>query len=102
MQVLKISGDGDYAVLTLEQSEQYGKMTYKELYDLAFDAGGEIDLEILSDDEYCDGPETVTLECFFFQDCKITEEFISFLNDMKDYDFTKHTDWVVVDKGGYF
>lgn len=88
MKLLYVYSDDDYAALTFEQSE-LGKKSYKEVYDFVFNEHG---------GSYENEEEGFTIDCYEFEGVTLTDEFIDFLNDKKDYDMTKHEDWFVVEK----
>ena len=90
MKLLHVYGDDDYPVLTLQDSE-YHKLSYLELYNLAI----EKDTEGFGVFEFEEG---YYIEAYEFEGVTLTDEFINFLNNKKDYDSTKHNDWFIVEK----
>lgn len=93
VKLLYVYGDGDYNVVDFENSE-LGKKPYKEVYDLILNEYGGSYTE--EDDE---GNEAFTVCAYEFEDTVVTQDFIDFLNDKKDYDVTKCEDWFIVDMG---
>ena len=79
--------DGDYGALSFQQSE-LGKKPYKEIYDF---------VKSEHDECYYDEENDFEITTYEFKGVVMTEEFESFLNDLKDYDVTKNTDWFIVD-----
>lgn len=80
------SVDGDYGALSFEQSE-LGQKSYREVYDF-----------VKSEHDGCyDEENGFEITAYEFKGVVMTEEFESFLNDLKDYDVTKNTNWFTVD-----
>lgn len=91
MKLIHVYSDGDYGVLEFEQSDLGGK-PLKEVYDFVKEQGGSYTKE---DEE---GNEIFIIECHRFEGVVLTDAFIDFLNDQKDYDMSKHDDWFIVEK----
>jgi len=88
VRVLEIGGDDDYGVLNFLNSKAFGKRSYTEVWDL---------VKTTYDGNFRDDDEGFYINSLEFPKCIITEEFFSFLQDLKDYDETKHHDWFLVD-----
>jgi hypothetical protein len=90
MKLLHVYGDDDYAVLTLQQSDIYQAIWGHGLFNHAMEHGDK------------DGKLEFDTGCFIqaieFPGVVLTDEFIEFLNDKKDYDSTKHSDWFIIEK----
>lgn len=105
MKIIRVFGDGDYAVLNLENHPVYGKMSHKELWDLAIkEEEGLLEItcylpDYEEDDECDECEESIYVEAYDYniivnEDMKM---FIDFLNGEKDYDATKHCDWFLIE-----
>lgn len=87
MKLIHVYGDDDYGVLNFENSE-LGKKSYKEVYDFVEKHGGSYQNE---EEDFC-------IDNYEFENVKVTDEFILFLQEEKDYDSAKHKDWFIVDE----
>jgi hypothetical protein len=88
MKLLYVHGDDDYGVLNFESSE-LGSKTYSEVFKY---------VEGEHEGYYENEDEGFIVETYTFDNVKLTDDFILFLNDKKDYDVTKNEDWFIVEK----
>lgn len=81
--------DGDYGALSFQESE-LGKKSYKEVYDF---------VKSEHDGCYFDEENDFEITTYEFENVVMTKDFERFLNDFKDYDVSKSTDWFIVEYG---
>lgn len=91
MKLIHVYSNNDYGAVKFEQSD-LGKKPLKEVYDFVKEQGG----SYTEEDE--EGNEGFTIDCHKFSGVVLTDDFIDFLNDQKDYDMSKHDDWFIVEK----
>lgn len=87
MKILEVFGDDDYGVIHFESSP-FGKMSYAEVFTVVEEKYGGMYNE--------EGEEGFNIRCWIFPGVLLTDNFISFINNQKDYDITKHYDWFIV------
>ncbi len=93
MKVVEVYGDDDYGVVSFENSE-FGGMPAQQLYDFIESHHGIHEVEY--NDETDEGG--FIMKTHNFEGVTVTDEFLAFLADIKDYDSSKHHDWFVVSK----